>query len=207
MYFLASNLIKITSKRKCIQISKSIACLEQCPSKDFSFFILLKEDSKNILVPWHWVFWILKTLVDFSCRETLIEYTQRIMMDVVFKATARSLKLEDNVFLKHFGEEALMQARFNFYPPCPRSDNVLGLKPHSDKSGLTMLLQDQEVEGLQLFKDGVWSRVPTIPHALVVGLGDQMEVRFSSLQFPNYLLEARQCTMIIEMNNFMPLNF
>lgn len=69
-----------------------------------------------------------------------------------------------------------MQARFNFYPPCPRSDKVLGLKPHSDKSGITVLLQDQEVEGLQLFKDNVWSRVPTIPHAVIVNLGDQMEI-------------------------------
>ena len=42
-----------------------------------------------------------------------------------------------------------------------------------------MLLQDKEVEGLQVFKDNQWSRVPTIPHALVVNLGDQMEVRFS----------------------------
>ncbi|GMN47357.1 hypothetical protein TIFTF001_016534 [Ficus carica] len=109
--------------------------------------------------------------------ETLIENRKRIrsVMYVVFKATTRSLKLEENVFLKHFGEEAVMQVRFNFYPPCPRSDNVLGLKPHSDKSGLTVLLQDQEVEGLQLFEDGVWSRVPTIPHALVVNHGDQME--------------------------------
>lgn len=112
-------------------------------------------------------------------RETLIEYTKKIraVMDVVFKAAARSLKLEENVFLKHFGEKTVMQARFNFYPPCPRSDKVLGLKPHSDKSGITVLLQDQEVEGLQLFKDNVWSRVPTIPHALIVNLGDQMEVR------------------------------
>ncbi|POO01327.1 Oxoglutarate/iron-dependent dioxygenase [Trema orientale] len=110
--------------------------------------------------------------------ETLIEYTKKIrsVMDVVFEATARSLKLEEDVFLKHFGEKTAMVARFNFYPPCPRTDKVLGLKPHSDKSGVTVLLQDKEVEGLQVFKDNQWSRVPTIPHALVVNLGDQMEI-------------------------------
>ena len=102
-------------------------------------------------------------------------------MDVVFEATAKALKLEDDVFLKHFGERSVMQARFNFYPPCPRTDKVLGLKPHSDKSSITVLLQDKEVEGLQIFKDNQWFRVPAIPHALIVNLGDQMEVRFQSM--------------------------
>lgn len=106
----------------------------------------------------------------------------RSVMDVVFKATARSLKLEEDVFLKHFGGKTVMQARFNYYPPCSRSDMVLGLKPHSDKSGITVLLQDQEVEGLQIFKNNEWSRVPTIPHALIVNLGDQMEVRLYSTE-------------------------
>ncbi|XP_062079713.1 protein SRG1-like [Humulus lupulus] len=110
--------------------------------------------------------------------ETLIEYTMKVrsVMEIVFKATAKSLNLEEDIFLKHFGEKSVMQARFNFYPPCPRTDKVLGLKPHSDKSGVTVLLQDKEVEGLQVFKDNQWSRVPTIPHALIVNLGDQMEI-------------------------------
>ncbi|PON68550.1 Oxoglutarate/iron-dependent dioxygenase [Parasponia andersonii] len=112
--------------------------------------------------------------------ETLIEYTMKLrsVMDAVFVAIAKSLRLEEDVFLKHFREKAVMQARFNFYPPCPRTDKVLGLKPHSDKSCITVLLQDKEVEGLQVFKNNQWSRVPTIPHALIFNLGDQMEVRF-----------------------------
>ncbi|XP_030477754.1 protein SRG1 [Cannabis sativa] len=110
--------------------------------------------------------------------ETLIEYTMNIMSvrDVVFKATAKSLNLEEDMFLKHFGEKSTMRIRFNFYPPCPRTDKVLGLKPHSDRSGVTVLLQDKEVEGLQVFKDNQWSRVPIIPYALIVNLGDQMEI-------------------------------
>ncbi|POO01324.1 Oxoglutarate/iron-dependent dioxygenase [Trema orientale] len=110
--------------------------------------------------------------------ETLMEYSKKIrsVMEVVLEAIARSLGLEEDVFLKHFGDKAMMQARFNFYPPCPRTDKVLGIKPHSDKSGLTVLLQDKEVEGLQVFKDNQWSRVPTIPHALLINLGDQMEI-------------------------------
>ncbi|KAH0970245.1 hypothetical protein GBA52_022401 [Prunus armeniaca] len=110
--------------------------------------------------------------------EILIEYATKIrsLMDLCFKAMAKSLQLEEDIFLKHFGDQAVVQARYNFYPPCPRSDLVLGLKSHSDKSGVTILLQDQQVEGLQLFKDGTWFRVPIIPQALIVNLGDQMEI-------------------------------
>ena len=56
------------------------------------------------------------------------------------------------------------------------SDNVVGLKPHGDGTVLTILLQDQHVEGLQVLKDDRWFRVPVIPHALTILVGDQMEV-------------------------------
>ncbi|POO01326.1 Oxoglutarate/iron-dependent dioxygenase [Trema orientale] len=135
-------------------------------------FLMVFPDDQRILNLWP------ENPNDFG--ETLIEYTMKLrsVMDAVFEAIAKSLRLEDDVFLKHFGEKAVMQARFNFYPPCPRTDKVLGLKPHSDKSCITVLLQDKEVEGLQVFGDNQWSRVPTIPDALIFNLGDQMEVRF-----------------------------
>ncbi|KAE9462648.1 hypothetical protein C3L33_05432, partial [Rhododendron williamsianum] len=60
-----------------------------------------------------------------------------------------------------------LTGRFNFYPPCPRPDQVLGLKPHSDRSGMTVLLQDREVEGLHVLKDNQWFRVPIIPMLLL----------------------------------------
>ncbi|XP_062010558.1 protein SRG1-like [Rosa rugosa] len=111
--------------------------------------------------------------------EVVHEYATKVkfMMGVLFKAIAKSLKLEENSFSdKLLGERALMQARFNFYPPCSRSDKVLGVKPHTDRSGVTVLLQDKEVEGLQVLVDGKWVRVPIVPHAIVVNLGDQMQI-------------------------------
>lgn len=69
-----------------------------------------------------------------------------------------------------------MFARFNFYPPCPRPDKVVGVKPHADGSAVTFLLQDKQVEGLQVFKGNKWYSVPVVPHALLVNLGDQGEV-------------------------------
>ncbi|XP_021277366.1 uncharacterized protein LOC110411504 [Herrania umbratica] len=111
-------------------------------------------------------------------RDIMDEYASRIKVvtDVVFKAMARALNLEENSFLNQFGDRALMQARFNFYPSCSRPDLVLGVKPHTDRSGITVLLQDREVEGLQVLVDDKWVKVPVIPHALVINLGDQMQI-------------------------------
>ena len=91
-------------------------------------------------------------------------------------AMADSLNLEENTFLEICGEEGVMSGRFNFYPLCPRPDAVLGIKPHTDGTAVTLLLQDNEVEALQVKKDDKWFRVPPLPHALFVNVGDQMEV-------------------------------
>ena len=89
---------------------------------------------------------------------------------------ARSLNLEENCFLTQYGDRAIMLQRFNLYPRCPRPDLVLGLKPHSAGSAITIVLQDKEVEGLQFQKDDQWFRVSIMPHALLINVGDQVEV-------------------------------
>lgn len=106
------------------------------------------------------------------------EYSERLKLlnEVVLKTMSRSLNLEESCFLDQYGENANMVARFNYYPPCPRPDLTLGIKPHADGSTITYLLQDKEVEGLQLFIDDQWFRVPTVPNALLVNVGDQLEV-------------------------------
>lgn len=111
-------------------------------------------------------------------REILNEYATKIksMMDVLFKAMAKSLNLEENSFSNQFGDRALMHARFNFYPPCSRPELVVGLKPHMDRSAITVLLQDGGVEGLQVLIDDKWVRVPIIPHAFVINLGAPMQI-------------------------------
>ncbi|KAJ6673296.1 OXOGLUTARATE/IRON-DEPENDENT DIOXYGENASE [Salix viminalis] len=111
-------------------------------------------------------------------RETLHEYTVKLQEtnDFLLRAMARSLNLEESCFLDQYGEQPLVTARFNFYPPCPKPGRILGVKPHADASAVTFLLQDKEVEGLQFLKDNEWFRVPIIPHALLVNVGDQVEI-------------------------------
>ena len=62
------------------------------------------------------------------------------------------------------------------YPPCPRPDLVDGLRAHTDAGGIILLFQDDQVSGLQLLKDGEWVDVPPVRHAIVVNIGDQLEV-------------------------------
>lgn len=110
--------------------------------------------------------------------------------EILLKAMAKSLNLAENCFLNQYGEEALVTARFNFYPPCPRPEQILGVKAHADASAITVLLQDKEVGGLQFQKDNEWFKVPIIPHALLINVGDQVEVSakaFVSLSSCNIL--------------------
>ncbi|CAL9231023.1 unnamed protein product [Arabidopsis halleri] len=112
-------------------------------------------------------------------RETLHEYTmkQHLVIKQVFKAMARSLELEENCFLDMCGANATMDTRFNMYPPCPRPDKVIGVKPHADKSAFTLLLPDKNVEGLQFLKDGKWYKAPIVSaDTILINVGDQMEI-------------------------------
>ncbi|XP_021844354.2 jasmonate-induced oxygenase 4 [Spinacia oleracea] len=113
-------------------------------------------------------------------RTTLHEYSVKTkeVSESLLKAMARSLKLEDNSFSELWGDdkEDIIHARFNFYPRCPSAKQVVGLNAHTDGSAITLLLQDKEVDGLQVLKDGQWFRVPIIPQALVIHVADQLEI-------------------------------
>ncbi|XP_038996495.1 1-aminocyclopropane-1-carboxylate oxidase-like [Hibiscus syriacus] len=63
------------------------------------------------------------------------------------------------------------------YPPCPTPEKIKGLRAHTDAGGIILLLQDAQVSGLQLLKDGEWVDVPPMRHSIVmINLGDQLEV-------------------------------
>ncbi|CAH9056531.1 unnamed protein product [Cuscuta epithymum] len=111
-----------------------------------------------------------------SFRQVVEEYTDKIKMviEMTSKAMARSLNLEESCFHRQFGERSQLSVRFNYYSPCQRPDLVLGLKPHSDGSGYTVIIQDEA--GLQVLKNDKWFTVPKNPHAILVIMGDQMEI-------------------------------
>ena len=112
------------------------------------------------------------------CRDILSEYTVkcRNIANLVLENLAKLVDLPDAYFADMLDEDAVTFARFNYYPHCPKPDDVLGMKPHTDASVLTIVFIDDNVSGLQLQNNGVWYDVPIVPNALLVNVGDVMEV-------------------------------
>nr|BBA27024.1 flavonol synthase [Cyclamen purpurascens] len=73
------------------------------------------------------------------------------------------------------GDDLVYLMKINYYPPCPRPDLALGVPAHTDMSTLTILVPN-EVPGLQVLKDEQWNDVKYIPNALVIHIGDQIEI-------------------------------
>jgi len=102
----------------------------------------------------------------------------------LLKYIAISLGLKEERFEEMFGE-AVQAVRMNYYPPCSSPDLVLGLSPHSDGSALTVLQQSKNsCVGLQILKDNTWVPVKPLPNALVINIGDTIEVLILPYQFP-----------------------
>ncbi|KAK1262711.1 S-norcoclaurine synthase 1 [Acorus gramineus] len=112
-----------------------------------------------------------------SFRETLEQYSSELMKvtNSLLGAMAKNLGVDPDVLIDKF-KDGMQSARINYYPPCPQPDKALGLSPHSDASGLTILLQINEVQGLQIMKDGNWVPVTPLPDSFVVNVGDVIEI-------------------------------
>ncbi|GLJ27816.1 hypothetical protein SUGI_0545900 [Cryptomeria japonica] len=110
-------------------------------------------------------------------RETVDQYALEIQKfgNTVLRRLSENAGLKPDHFINMCGK-LIQSMRLNYYPPCPRPDLVLGISPHSDASVFTVLLQDDETVGLQICKDGEWVPVQPIPGALVINIGDMLEV-------------------------------
>ncbi|KAA8539570.1 hypothetical protein F0562_026262 [Nyssa sinensis] len=114
-----------------------------------------------------------------SLREVIEEYSAELvkLCGVLMKILSINLGLREDHLQKAFGGTNIGAClRVNFYPKCPQPDLTLGLSPHSDPGGMTLLLPDQHVAGLQVRKDNKWITVKPAPHAFIVNVGDQIQV-------------------------------
>ncbi|XP_061355626.1 jasmonate-induced oxygenase 1-like [Gastrolobium bilobum] len=114
-----------------------------------------------------------------SCREVFDEYYGRELVKLggrLMKVLSINLGLEEGLLQKAFGGEDIGSClRVNFYPKCPRRELTLGLSSHSDPGGMTMLLPDNQVPGLQVRKCDNWITVKPARHAFIVNIGDQIQ--------------------------------
>jgi isopenicillin N synthase-like dioxygenase len=93
----------------------------------------------------------------------------------IIEFMAKALRMEYND-MKNLFEDGWQAFRMNYYPLCPQPELAIGLNAHSDACGLTILLQLNEMEGLQIRKDGMWIPVKPLSNAFVVNIGDTLEV-------------------------------
>ncbi|KAK7275068.1 hypothetical protein RIF29_16175 [Crotalaria pallida] len=87
----------------------------------------------------------------------------------------KALKIEPPNELLDLFEDIGQVMRMNYYPPCPQPERVIGLTPHADGGALSIVLQVNEIEGLQIRKDGMWIPVKPISNAFVINIGDISE--------------------------------
>ncbi|KAJ9561117.1 hypothetical protein OSB04_006277 [Centaurea solstitialis] len=109
--------------------------------------------------------------------EKYVEKTRKVL-DGLLQDLAESLSLDRNAFLQYFEpKQSEIKVRVNYYPPCPRPDLAIGILPHSDASGLTLLLEFGATNALQVQKDNLWTTLQ-LPNdnSLLVNTGDLIEI-------------------------------
>ncbi|CAN1235826.1 Flavonol synthase/flavanone 3-hydroxylase [Linum perenne] len=106
------------------------------------------------------------------------EYVKKLhgLVNKLYECLSLGLGLEAGEVKEALGGDDLVYLmKINYYPPCPRPDLALGVVAHTDMSSLTLLVPN-DVQGLQASRDGQWYDVRYIPNAIVVHIGDQMEI-------------------------------
>ncbi|KAF8392225.1 hypothetical protein HHK36_022567 [Tetracentron sinense] len=109
-----------------------------------------------------------------ACRDILIEYSKRVnrLGITLFELLSEALGLNPD-HLKDMDCAEGHNILCHYYRACP--DQEFSMLRHSDSDFLTVLLQDH-VGGLQVFYQNQWVDVPPIPGALVVNIGDLLQL-------------------------------
>ncbi|WMV15695.1 hypothetical protein MTR67_009080 [Solanum verrucosum] len=110
-------------------------------------------------------------------RDIMEAYSKEIknLSMIIVCQLAKALKMDEKEMRDLFSD-GMRSMRMNYYPPCPEPDRAIGLSPHSDADALTILFQLNETEGLQVRKDDIWVPIKPLPNALIVNIGDMMEI-------------------------------
>jgi isopenicillin N synthase-like dioxygenase len=103
----------------------------------------------------------------------------------LLEAIGRNLSTPADALFDAFGPQHTSFLRLNYYPPCSNPATVdaptmpssghLGVNHHTDAGALTILLQDSQ-PGLQVEREGRWYLVEPRRDALVVNVGDIVQV-------------------------------
>ncbi|GLU08147.1 hypothetical protein SLE2022_250720 [Rubroshorea leprosula] len=110
------------------------------------------------------------------CRDITMEYSDQIhkLGTTSFELLSEALKLKSDHLLRLDCAKGHCLLS-HYYPACPEPELTMGTTKHSDPAFLTILLQDH-IGGLQVFHQNRWINVPSLPGALVVNIGDLLQL-------------------------------
>lgn len=108
--------------------------------------------------------------------ESYVEEAKKVC-DELLQALAESLSLDKNSFIQYFDPNTReINIRVNYYPPCPEPNLTLSFNPHTDASALSLLVQFSSSGTLQVMHNNKWLTVPWPRDALLVNVGDLLEI-------------------------------
>lgn len=110
------------------------------------------------------------------CRDVAMEYSRQVKLlgRVLFGLLSEALGLDPD-HLEGMDCAKGHSILFHYYPSCPEPELTMGTTRHSDPDFLTILLQDH-IGGLQVLSHNGWVDVPPVPGALVVNIGDLLQL-------------------------------
>ncbi|KAL4296301.1 hypothetical protein GQ457_12G026540 [Hibiscus cannabinus] len=123
------------------------------------------------------------------CRDEVVKYLEsakpviRKLLEILLKG----LKVKEMDKAREYSLMATPIVNFNCFPRCPNPYLTAGIRPHSDGSTITILLQDDN-GGLYVraTDDNSWIHVPPVNGALVINVGDILQItsndRYKSIE-------------------------
>ncbi|XP_074319186.1 1-aminocyclopropane-1-carboxylate oxidase homolog 1-like [Silene latifolia] len=110
------------------------------------------------------------------CRDAILDHIKHMVQlgSVLLELMSEALGLGPD-YLKELECDKNWSSVYHYYPSCPQPELTIGTPKHTDSSFFTVLLQDQ-VGGLQIRHDDQWVDVRPIPGALVINIGDLLQM-------------------------------